>query len=329
MAPKACIVTLIDSALTDVSHWLPNVIERLDHRLQRKRIGSLSPNHYGIVQFGLSHGSPRFVKPHAEILWVRAGQVGDALRGIGKYDVSAGHDAIQVVLDDLDFPSDCAPFLILVAGKRQATSLQLSTYDSIVHLLLTKNISLSLIGDTGFTVTLTQGGGVEAFGLDHRGISYVLSSSGQYATYELDVSTRSDRLACEIYRQYGMLALNTNGSVWDINVLESTGRAVAVDAIGDVISRDMIVSEETCQRCTCEDNGLGEPVILCLPQGNLQYCRCRSKIGGTVSIWVRSLIFLLCSANIVLQVETCRREDKLTFQLNVSAVAPFDCSTLS
>ena len=292
LSSEACVVTLVDVALkVEASQWLPRVIESLDSFLRGSQVGSRYPNHYALAQFGFSNGQSRITSSKGDNIWFLATQFGAVLNsgdaGVVTVDgVSDGYNSLQLVLDTMDFPKTCIPLIILVTGKRRSVASRSLDYNSVLQSLEAKNMSLTVIGDTGFTMTIPGGKTKRGvFGLDSSGAAYSLVADDLVGTNEGAVVIRNERTACEIFNDYGVLALNADGAVWDKEVIRSS--TVATQTMCRIISKRIIISERLCERCACKDNGLGEPDTQCISERNIEFCQCRSLIGGTVSKSVR------------------------------------------
>jgi hypothetical protein len=316
LSSEACVITLVDVALRfEASQWLPRVIENLDSYLRQNLVGFRYPNQYALVQFGLPNGQSRIMRPNGNNIWFLEPQFSSALSAgvVTVGSVSDGYDSLQLVLDTLNIPSSCIPLVILVTGRyrRRAASSRSFDYMSVLQSLQARKIPLTVITATGFITTVPGGRTTRSvFGLDGTGTSYSLVADDFVGTSEGAVAVRGERTACEIFNDYGVLALNTNGSVWDKDVIRSS--TVAIQTMCRIISKRIVINERLCQQCVCVDNGLGEPATPCISDSNnSEYCECRSLIGGTVE-----------SCRIYLQPKAD------TFQLDTSSVAPTDCSSL-
>lgn len=270
-----------------MKQWLPGAAQRIDDELLLRGIGINKPNQYAVVGFGGDDGM-RMIEVDDEKLYPVAG-VSQATESL-KEDESKpdGYHAILRALKDLPFPQsrEYVISLFLVTDQPRFVSRAGRKMDRkrIDRVLTNRSIIFSCLLNMDYHFTVDVRGsnslGYDALLVDYSGLAFVAAKEGKFIKrYYKDHQPRVhiDREMCEMFTDYGELALKHHGFVGDFaaavkkNMMDvSLMNAVAMTVANNVETFNV------CERCRCEKEGTeNEPN--CSRPRNPYWCWCKFR----------------------------------------------------
>ncbi|XP_062521220.1 uncharacterized protein LOC134196167 [Corticium candelabrum] len=301
--PAGDIVILVDDSQTmrDEHEWINNATLNLERVLKLGGVGVSPdlPNLYSIVSFG--GAETHVVKVNGQSMY----KASDVQAAIGKLTLSGdeedGYHAVQVALETLPLrnkldPSRFALNVVMITDEPRTKALKTNkTEDDILQMLIDARARFNLIANIKF-----QRGSGATYGVDYRGYFYyaidrgnetvgVFDSNG-FRTGNVGVARDSDpeKPWCTAYKDYGRLALDTRGAIWDLQVLRNSANTNDRNSLLQGISfnnavvrvkAQEVLETAVCRRCVCKDVGkLNTAELKCEAVEDENYCNCRA--GG-------------------------------------------------
>lgn len=297
--PAADIVVLLDDSGTMATEhaWIKQAALDLEAILTEGEVGTQpdKPNLYSIISFG--SGKTKIVEVGGRQMYsaLNVTTAIDVLKRDGENE--DGYDAVEYALRELPLrairdPATYALNVVLITDEPRTTINRLTngTRETVLRDLQRVRARFNLVANIKFE---RQDG--ESLGIDFRGLVYYAVKAEPYFDTFDSRGFRDGKIRigvtelqwCEAYRDYGQLALDTRGAIWDLQTLRRGGAyATSFQSSVTYVKAREITTTEVCQKCVCEDVGKAETGdVKCTIPEDHDYCNCRAE-GSSVSSWV-------------------------------------------
>ena len=246
--------------------WIPTMIEALELSLLHRGIGidPFKPNLYGLVGFARGASSPPY--GYLAHTFTLKGFGGMESRDLFPYyelfrlipelktdpegRTEDGYQAIDHALRNISFRTayDVVRVVILITDEDRDVSIegQGLSRESMRTLLLKNHVGLHVVVDNTFTVN-----GGTALGIDSKGSAILEAGQGNFVVSGAELGGGYERTR----HDYTDLALEVNGTAWDLNELRKSGIELTITrAFTELIVSQIIQSGTTCKQCGYEGN---------------------------------------------------------------------------
>ena len=272
---------------------LQDLASELDRSLTRNNIGVGNGNYFSVIGFGTTHKA-RIIHVQSEAIFTHD-RVDDAITQLSSTgSMPDGYQAIDFAVKNLRSALKstkvkyCPTNFVLVTSEARSRAVSLTARKIRKRLCYKTPVILNAILNVGLTVRI-DGVSSKGIGLDWRGLPYfkqTTSNGQQYQRHagsglhghlrhpQTSISPVSFSV-CSSFRDYGDMALRTNGAFWDVySTFTPQDRSILFSALtNSTISS--LEAFQPCVDCRCKRTKAGSRVKICYSLKDNDICKCR------------------------------------------------------
>ena len=280
--PK-CVYTVFlieeSNAFENTKAALPSLASQLDQSLLKNGIGVRSGNHFSVIGFGTKQKA-RIITVESQMIFMKNRVVSaiEQLQNDGLHP--DGYDAIYTALEKLPLKSekvrDCPIHLLFVTTEPKSYVTNISKRKLHRKICETRPVIINAVINIPLVVK-SKHSEVFALGINWRGFPYLRQGEryNKLHTVQRTVVGLPSFGVCTAFRQYGILPLQTNGSLWDIYYSFSYSKRVSLFS---AIVNETVTSLKGfkhCVDCQCQRDESGNLVKVCQTIKDSEICNCR------------------------------------------------------
>ena len=274
------------NTINGVKAILPNLTLELDRSLLANGIGIRKGNYFSVIGFGTNVKS-RMIRSGSRVIF-SVHRVREALDQLSSSAITRdGLYAMYSALADRRLKSKlvqhCAIHMLLVTNGSKVAVADFPEKKFHRRLCQHQPLITNAILDIGLRVQ-TEGSEVSALGIDWRGYPYVQSprengeQQERLSTFDTSFISPATVSACREFTHYGLLPLQTTGSLWDMRSSLSLAKRRSMISAMTNVTVTALKDFKPCLACRCHERKSGKIVKLCYPDNkDDRICNCKSN----------------------------------------------------